>query len=53
MAEILTVARGLVKIRIIKPARYEKWKDKLQSVDDKLRLVSGASRRDRVPQPKP
>ncbi len=43
-----SVARGLVKIRIIKPARYEKWKDKLQSVDDKLRLVSGASRRDRV-----
>lgn len=43
-----SVARALVKIRIIKKARYEKWQDKLQAVDDKLRLVSGASRRDRV-----
>jgi hypothetical protein len=43
-----SVARGLVKIRLIKKARYEKWQDKLQAVDDKLRLVSGASRRDRV-----
>lgn len=43
-----SVARALVKIRLIKQARYEKWQDKLQAVDDKLRLVSGASRRDRV-----
>jgi len=43
-----SVARGLVKIRLIKKTRYEKWQDKLQAVDDKLRLISGASRRDRV-----
>ena len=43
-----SVARGLVKIRLIKQARYEKWQDKLQAVDDKLRLIAGASRRDRV-----
>jgi hypothetical protein len=45
---LASVARALVKIRIIKKARYARWEDKLRAVDDKLRLVAGARRRDRV-----
>jgi hypothetical protein len=45
---LTTVAKILLKIRIIKKARYEKWEANLRAVDDKLRLLGGAPRRDRV-----
>jgi uncharacterized membrane protein YbhN (UPF0104 family) len=45
---LTTVARVLLRIRIIKRARYEKWEANLRAIDDKLRLVSGARGRDRV-----
>jgi hypothetical protein len=37
----------LVKIRIVSKARYAKWEAKLRDIDDKLKLVNGASTRDR------
>lgn len=45
---LASMVRVLVKLRIMSEARYAKLADKLHGVDDKLRLVAGASRRDRV-----
>ncbi|MEO8702281.1 MAG: lysylphosphatidylglycerol synthase transmembrane domain-containing protein [Kofleriaceae bacterium] len=42
------VARTLRRIRLISQARLAKLEPKLRSVDDKLRLVEGARRRDRL-----
>jgi hypothetical protein len=36
------------RIRLVSRARFERWHDKLQAVDDKMRLVAGARRRDRI-----
>lgn len=36
------------KIRLISQARYEKWLARLAPVDDKMRLVEGARKRDRT-----
>jgi hypothetical protein len=36
-----------VRLRILSPARFERWNAKLSSVDDKLRLIAGARARDR------
>ena len=45
---LASVARAGVKLRILSPARYQKWEDKLRGVDDKLRLVAGTSKRARA-----
>jgi hypothetical protein len=45
---LASVARALVKIRILSKARYGKWEAKLRDIDDKLKLTSGARRRDRL-----
>jgi uncharacterized membrane protein YbhN (UPF0104 family) len=42
-----SITRLGVRIRLISPARYERWELKIKGVDDKLRLVEGARRRDR------
>jgi len=44
---VTSVARLGLRLRILSQARYEKWEARLQSVDDKLRLVGHARRRDR------
>ncbi|HEU0029373.1 MAG TPA: lysylphosphatidylglycerol synthase transmembrane domain-containing protein [Kofleriaceae bacterium] len=44
---LASVAGALVKLRIISKARYAKWEGQLRAVDDKLKLTSGARRRDR------
>ena len=44
---LTSVARLALKLRLLSDARYERWEAKLRSVDDKLRLVAGARRRDR------
>ncbi len=45
---LASVARAGVKLRLLSTARYEKWQEKLQGVDDKLRLVAGTSKRERA-----
>jgi uncharacterized membrane protein YbhN (UPF0104 family) len=45
---LASVARLGVKLRLLSPARFARWEAQLASVDDKLRLVSGARKRDRV-----
>ncbi|HEY1554967.1 MAG TPA: lysylphosphatidylglycerol synthase transmembrane domain-containing protein [Kofleriaceae bacterium] len=45
---LTSVARLALRVRILSRARYERWAEKLQAVDDKLRLVAGARRRDRM-----
>ena len=44
---LASLARVLVKIRILSKARYARWETKLRDVDDKLKLVTGARNRDR------
>ena len=44
---LASIARVLVKIRVLSRARYARWELKLSAVDDKLRLVEGARTRDR------
>ena len=44
---LASVARLLVRIRILSKPRYARWEAKLRDVDDKLKLVSGARSRDR------
>lgn len=41
-------AQLAVRLRILSRARFARWEEKLRSVDDKLRLVAGARRRDRT-----
>src|SRR5689334_19507105 len=45
---LTSVARLALRIRVLSRARYERWEARLRSVDDKLRLVAGARRRDRI-----
>jgi hypothetical protein len=45
---LASVARLGVNLRLLSRARFAKWEAKLASVDDKLRLVSGARKRDRM-----
>jgi uncharacterized membrane protein YbhN (UPF0104 family) len=45
---LASVARLAKRLHLITPARLSRWEPQLASVDDKLRLVSGARRRDRV-----
>lgn len=45
---VASLARIPVKLRLVSQARYEGWHDQLKGIDDKLRLTSGASKRDRV-----
>lgn len=44
---LASVARLAVRLRILSRARFERWETKLVDVDDKMRLVAGARRRDR------
>jgi uncharacterized protein (TIRG00374 family) len=44
---LASLARLGVRLQLLSPARFERWNTKLTSVDDKLRLVSGARSRDR------
>jgi uncharacterized protein (TIRG00374 family) len=44
---LASLARVLMKIRILSQARYTRWEVTLRAVDDKLRLVEGARKRDR------
>jgi uncharacterized protein (TIRG00374 family) len=36
------------RVRLVSPARFEAWEPKLHAIDDKLRLVAGARKRDRA-----
>jgi hypothetical protein len=45
---LASVARLGVRLHLLSPARFKKWEAQLASVDDKLRLVSGARKRDRI-----
>ena len=42
-----SLARAGVRLNLLSEARFERWHDKLASVDEKLRLVAGARSRDR------
>src|SRR5262249_12659447 len=44
---LLSFARVAAKLRVLSPARFERWEPKLRGVDDKLRLAGGARMRDR------
>lgn len=44
---VASVARFAVRIRLLSRARYQRWEERLVGVDDKMRLVAGARRRDR------
>lgn len=44
---LASFARLAVRLRLLSKARHARWEHKLASVDDKLRLVSGARTRDR------
>ncbi|HEX5062795.1 MAG TPA: lysylphosphatidylglycerol synthase transmembrane domain-containing protein [Kofleriaceae bacterium] len=45
---LASVARLGVRLRLLSQARFARWEAQLASVDDKLRLVSGARKRDRI-----
>jgi hypothetical protein len=45
---LASAARLGVRVRLLSQARFARWEAKLASVDDKLRLVSGARKRDRL-----
>jgi len=45
---LTSVARLALRMRLLSRARYERWEARLRGVDDKLRLVAGARRRDRI-----
>lgn len=44
---LASMARVLVRARLVSQARYDRWHPKLAGIDDKMRLVAGARRRDR------
>ncbi|MBA3542516.1 MAG: flippase-like domain-containing protein [Deltaproteobacteria bacterium] len=44
---LVSFGRFLRRIRVLSQARYERWEPRLTGVDDKVRLVAGARRRDR------
>ena len=43
-----SVARVALRLRLVSKARHARWEERLRSVDDKVRLVAGASARDRM-----
>lgn len=45
---LASLAKVPVKLRLVKQARYESWYAKLHDIDEKLRLTTGASRRERA-----
>jgi hypothetical protein len=46
---MLASVTGLaVRLRILSKARYERWRERLSAVDDKVRVTTGARTRDRV-----
>jgi len=45
---LASLAKIPVKLRLVKQARYEGWYAKLHDIDEKLRMTSGASRRERA-----
>lgn len=45
---LASLAKIPVKLRLVKQARYEGWYAKLHDIDEKLRLTTGASRRERA-----
>ena len=45
---IASIAKLPVKLHLVSHAWFERWEPKLRSVDDKLRLVAGARKRDRL-----
>ena len=45
---LASLAKVPVKLRLVSKARYEGWYEKLHDIDEKLRLTSGASRRERA-----
>lgn len=45
---LANLAKIPVKLRLVKQARYESWYAKLHDIDEKLRLTTGASRRERA-----
>jgi hypothetical protein len=45
---LTSVARLALRLRILSRGHFERWEVRLRSVDDKLRLVAGARRRDRT-----
>jgi uncharacterized membrane protein YbhN (UPF0104 family) len=45
---LASVVRLALRLRLISQARFARWEPRLASVDDKLRLVSGARKRDRL-----
>ncbi|MGE5185666.1 MAG: lysylphosphatidylglycerol synthase transmembrane domain-containing protein [Acidobacteriota bacterium] len=44
---LVGVAKLATRLRLLSKPRYERWHARLQGVDDKMRLVAGARRRDR------
>jgi hypothetical protein len=45
LASVAGLAR---RLRILSAARYERWRSRLTAVDDKMKLTSGARKRDRT-----
>jgi uncharacterized protein (TIRG00374 family) len=45
---LTSVARFGARLRLISRPRFERWQGRLQAVDEKMRLVAGARRRDRI-----
>jgi hypothetical protein len=45
---LTSVARLALRLHLLSRIRFERWEVKLRLVDDKLRLVAGARRRDRT-----
>jgi uncharacterized protein (TIRG00374 family) len=56
LGSYLLVRRGMLasivglgaKLRLLSNARYTRWSNKVRGIDDKMRLVAGASRRSRL-----
>jgi uncharacterized protein (TIRG00374 family) len=45
---LTSVASALVRIRLVSPERYERWKPRLLAVDDKMKRTNAVRTRDRV-----
>lgn len=45
---LASLAKVPVKLRLVSQARYAGWYEKLHDIDEKLRMTSGASRRERI-----
>lgn len=44
---LVTFARLLHRVKILSDARFERWRDKLEAIDSKIRIEGGARMRDR------